>query len=410
MSIIVNQNPSGPHVDAFGRERVSNPYSLFELNAILGKQPLHVDETTASGGTSTYSTGNSYIAMAVTNTVGSQVVRQTKKYHPYQPGKSKLTYISGVLYTNSAKTNILARFGQFDPTMGHFVQMNNGIISLVERKTTGGVTTETVIPRNCWIDPLDGTGPSGLVINFTKAQILAIDIEWLGVGQVRIGFVVNGNFNLCYAFSHNEGSAITQPYMQMAKLPIRFEITGNGDDNEMRMICCTVMSEGGFVPLGNIFATNSITSYSVNSGTTFKPLFSISLRTVSPSNRATIKIKAIDIFNSDNNSYCSWRLVMNPTFGATSTFTDYDVANNSVARICYHANTETISGGTIIGTGFVSTRANETIYTGTDDLLAQWPIANNIAGTPDIFTIEINQIAGSGTPTVFIGVQWIENM
>ena len=78
--------------------------------------------------------------------------------------------------------------------MGTFFQMSNGVMSVVERDD--GV--DTIVTRNNWIDKFDGTGSSGLTIDFTKAQIFTFDQEWLGVGRVRMGFVINGNFYPCY--------------------------------------------------------------------------------------------------------------------------------------------------------------------------------------------------------------------
>jgi hypothetical protein len=62
------------------------------------------------------------------------------------------------------------------------------------RKKSINWHSETVVPQTNWnIDKLDGTGISGITLDISKAQILWMDIEWLGLGTVRIGFVINGN-------------------------------------------------------------------------------------------------------------------------------------------------------------------------------------------------------------------------
>jgi hypothetical protein len=49
-------------------------------------------------------------------------------------------------------------------------------------------------------DKLDGTGASGLTLDLTKPQILWIDFEWLGVGNVRCGFIINGQYIVCHTY------------------------------------------------------------------------------------------------------------------------------------------------------------------------------------------------------------------
>lgn len=399
----------GMNYDAFSRQRVSNPYTLLDFTSVYGKDPLRIVEEISGAGASSTESDDSYIQMAVTN-AGESVIRQTKEYIPYQPGKSRLIYMTGVL-VNSLTSRIISRMGCYDASMGYFLEFNNGVVSIVERQD--GVDTATA--RGSWDDRLDGTGSSGKTLDFTKAQIFSLDQEWLGVGRVRVGFIIEGKFVLAKAFPHL--NTLTAPYYRMAKLPLRYEIRQNGTAGFMRMICGTVISEGGYNNTGNIFSDISTNSFAVDDSNL--AIVSLSLRTdntVFPYNRTTIKIKSFDIFNEDNN-VAAWKLIMNPTIlrngsPITPTFTNYNSSVSS-ARICRHPITgvlavrDTVTGGTVIASGFVSLKTNEVFAQTTDELVNALPVASNISGTPDILTLAISKI-GSNNVDIYTSITWGE--
>jgi hypothetical protein len=76
-----------------------------------------------------------------------------------------------------------------------YFEIDDTTAYFVERSLSTG--TETRVAQEDWnIDKLDGTGVSGITLDITKAQILWMDIEWLGLGTVRIGFVIDGIYSL----------------------------------------------------------------------------------------------------------------------------------------------------------------------------------------------------------------------
>jgi hypothetical protein len=398
----------GNPIDAFGRLRTSNPYTLYDFTSIYGKNPLYFNEEIAEGGQSLHNPA-SYILMNVSRN-GDSVIRQTKEYIPYQPGKSRLVYMTGVLIdsTDEANQDVISRMGCFDGSGGYFLEYDGGVISLVERDNT----TEHVIVRDDWIDPLDGTGSSGKSIDFTDAQILAIDQEWLGVGQVRIGFVIEGQIYYCHKFTHSGTSAVRQPYFKMAKLPLRYEITSSGSANSMRMICGTVISEGGYNNIGTTFNEISDGGFSLTNSA-YRPVFSLSLRAdgagVIPYERTTIKIKGIDLFNVNNN-YGAWKLLLNATISDTSSsFQNYDSVNSS-ARVRHHSTSATYSGGFILDSGFFAGRLNEKLITSVDEIVTAIPLSSSIDGqTQDVITLIAKEVgSGGGSPVMVYSFSWIE--
>jgi hypothetical protein len=277
-------NPSwvtfgGTNVDAFGRLRVSNPFTLFDSQSRFDADK-HYSFVTQTGGTTSFNTNQSSIAMNVTTTSNSTAVAQTFRVFPYQPGKSILIYQTFVM--NAAKTNLRQRVGYFSAYNGVYLEQGpNGVTFVIRTYTSGSVDDSRYVAQANWNgDKLNGTGPSGITLDLTKTQILFFDIEWLGVGNVRCGFIINGQYVVCHTFQNANQSTSTRVYMQTATLPLRYEISNTGataSNSSMTMICSTVISEGGYeqVTAQNIArpSGNGVT-ISNNTGLTFTPLVS----------------------------------------------------------------------------------------------------------------------------------------
>lgn len=410
----VSVDPASGLTDAFSRLRVSNPYTLFEFNSILGRNPLLIDELSggSAGATITHS-NESYVELAVTNP-GDYVIRQSHEYILYQPGKSKLVLLTGVLSTES---NVTSRIGTFDASMGFFVDSSGGNISVVKR--VGGVDISS-IPQPEWTDPLDGTGPSGVSVDFTKAQIFLFDMEWLGVGQVRCAIVQGGAIHYYYTFTHI--NQLTAPYIPMAKLPVRYEIRSTGGAGSMRMICGTVISEGGISPLGREFSYGmyaSTTSYHIPANDTFYPLIALRIRSAAQFNRVTVKLKKIDIFDLTNNTWGSWKILLNPTITGGGAWTSVDATRESAVEYLTIAvdgarvPTTTATGGFVLYSDYYITRTNSIIAATTDELIAAQSITTGLSGVPDTIVLVANNTTsgGGGNACDLLAIiKWIEFM
>ncbi len=265
--------------DAFERLRTTHPFTLFD-SFHRYQDNGRIGIYTSGGGTSTYDTNSSSILMNVGTASGDTVIRETNRVFAYQPGKSLQILLT--FNMAPAKTNLRQRAGLFDTQNGIYLQLNDNVLSFVLRSYSSGSLVETVVPQSEWnVTTLDGTGTSGIVLDITKSQILWIDVEWLGVGSVRCGFVINGQFILCHAFHHaNIG---TSSYMTTACLPGRVEIVNTGatsSSSTYRQICFTVISEGGYELRGRPrSAGHQLSSpYRLSSTSTEYPILSIRLK------------------------------------------------------------------------------------------------------------------------------------
>lgn len=344
----------GTLVDAFGRVRVGNPYTLFEASARF--QVTNEKFSTANAGTSsvTFSEYEGCANLSIGTASGDYVYRETKRVFAYQPGKS-LQVLNTFTFA-PAQTNLRQRIGYFGANNGIYLEQTDGVINMVKRSQVSGTIVNTAVPQSQWnVDKFDGAGPSGAVLDMTKSQIFWMDIEWLGVGTVRTGFVINGSFCVAHKFHH--ANMITGTYMTTACLPIRLEIenTGtNANSSIMKQICHSVVSEGGYSQVTTSrSASTPITGKTLSNGIK-NPMVSIRLR--SGRTDSIVIPSMIDVYGLQATAYKYYILKDVTSLGNVS-WQQTDTASS----IDYDVSANTITGGTVVHEGVF--KGTETIQT-----------------------------------------------
>lgn len=374
-------------LDAFGRLRVANPYTLFDSQNRYLKDPQFSEEL-VTGGTATFVTNESSVDLAVTTSSGSKAVRQTFRVFPYQPGKSLQVLATFVM--GAGKANLRQRVGYFNTANGVFFQLNGTTKSFVLRTNTSGTPSDTrTVDQADWNgDKLDGTGASGLVLDVTKAQILYMDFEWLGVGSVRCGFVINGQFIVCHTF--NNANDINKVYMQTAILPIRYEIENTGataSSSTLKQICSSVISEGGYDQKSALsWARRSSVLTSVT--TSFAPIVSIRLKSTRLGGIAIPSIfNAIPIGSTLDYEIA---LIKNPTLTGTPSW-------SSVSESVEMDQAATgLTGGEIVNSTYASgSNQGSGLASGDLEYNFSLQLGASLAGVSDIYTLAARTISGT---------------
>ena len=387
--------------DAFGRLRVSNPFTLFDSSHRFADNGLW-STATATGGTATFNSAQGLVDLAVTAASGSEVVRETTKVFSYQPGKSLLVLSTFVM--SAAKTNLRQRVGYYGTNNGYYLELDNTTVSFVERSSVSGSLVNTPVAQASWnVDPLNGSGPSGITLDLAKAQILFMDLEWLGVGTVRIGFVIDGNFYVCHKFQH--ANIIASTYITTASLPLRYEITNTAATigvSTLKQICSTVLSEGGYELRGSQQAVGTpITSpRTLTTGGTFYPIVSIRLKSTRLD--AVVLATAISVIGNTAANY-NWQVV---TSGTTTGGSWVSAGANSSVE--YNLTGSSFTGGRILASGFFTATASTSVSV---DILRAALFNNQLerdglTGTPYEFTVIL--AAGTNNETAFVSMDWEE--
>lgn len=393
---LIQANDS-PSIDAFGRWRVSEPYTLFDSKQLYDAQPLLWDdqEVSGTGTTSTHSVNRASSVLAVGASTAGKRVRQTFMRFNYQPGKSHQILCTGILDKSGGGTGITRGFGYGDENNGLFLQDNEGVYQLVRRTYSSGSVVNNAVDQADWnIDTMDGNGPSGVRLDFTKTQILFIDFEWLGVGRVRMGFVVDGNIYYTHAF--NNANNLDVVYMSTPNLPMRYwiENDGTGVASSLEHICSSVASEGGIQNNGYLRHIDSGAVTGLSAGTAYAVLGG-KLKTTHLG--ASVIVENISVIGSANDQ-AHWELRIGGTVGGT--FTYNDVANSAV-QVAIGASTNTVTGGIEIDGGYFTTQQG-TQFTVPNALR----LGAGIDGTPQSWQLVVVPITNN--ITVRASVTWRE--
>lgn len=234
------------NLDAFGRLKVSEPVNLFDSQMQYDKQPLLWAEKLVGTGSVTHHIDESSADLTVGTASGDRVVRQTRDYIRYQPGKSQSIFCTGVVGESQDGTTKIIGYG--DDRNGIFFGSDvGGTFVLLRSSVTGSPDDSRKVYQSDWnMDPVDGSGPSGVTLDINSAQIFTMDIEWLGVGRVRMGIVIGGSFVFVHEFINSNSRPTT--YMTTANLPVRYEIRNTAavaSPSTLKQICSQVSSEGG---------------------------------------------------------------------------------------------------------------------------------------------------------------------
>lgn len=401
----------GSTVDAFGRLRVTSPYTIFDSQSRFAADTQY-SYVTATGGTTTYNTNKSSVDLAVTTSSGSTVLAQTFRVFPYQPGKGLLTLQTFTMAT--AKTNLTQRVGYYSAYNGVYLEQGpNGVTFVVRTYTGGSVDNTRYVAQANWNgDKLNGTGPSGVTLDLTKTQILWFDFEWLGVGNVRCGFVINGQFVVCHTFQNaNIGTSV---YMQTAILPLRFEITNTGataSASTLQMICSSVQSEGGYEQTSQIFTarrTDDGVTIANNTNLTFTPLVSIR---VNSSYYGAIVIPQGILFHPTASGSTGYEIVLVRNATLTGATWAGAVLSSGQVDVDLAATAMTATVDNIIQTSFSAQSAQATdtavVPTGYNfDIQIGYTasLSGNGFGTSDTYTLGVrglnNSPTGSGTGSI----------
>lgn len=345
----VRANPYGVAVDAFGRARVSTPLTLFDSSHRYRDNGLWVTSNSA-GTTYTFSQNEGLINLNVRTGANQEIIRETNKVFSYQPGKS--LQVLNTFVMNPAKTGLRQRIGYFGANNGIYLEQSNSDVYFVERNWTSGSLKEVRVRQADWnINTLlANSGSPYKSLDLSKAQILFTDIEWLGLGTVRCGFVLNGELVHCHSFHH--ANTILTTYMTTASLPLRYEIrntAATATNSTLKQICSSVISEGGYELRGaqQAIGTAITSPRDLPTAGTFYPV--ISLRLKAGRLDAIVILTALSILAITNNAHYNWQVIENgTTTGGTWVSAGID------SSVEYNLTGTSFTGGRTMASGFTS--------------------------------------------------------
>lgn len=397
-----------PQLDAFSRVRISTPHTIFSSKMLLDNQPLLWDDQQVSGGgtTSTYSSATASVTLLAAGGTAGRRVRQTFRRFSYQPGKSQLIMMTGDLaMTGAGNAAIKRRVGYYDDANGFFFAYEGATMNVALRTSTSGAPVDTLIPQNTWnLDQLDGSGPSGITLDITMAQLFLIDFQWLSVGRIRFGFDIGGQ--IIYVHQINPANTQQLPSIGSPNLPLRYEIIslGGGAGNAtMTQICSTVVSEGGSEHFGFPFFALA-TQAEVTTGNDINVYGLIALQLQAGKLAASVVLDALSVISTTANASYIVSLYINPTIaGAAPVYTNLP---NSAVKYAFLVAANLLTLGTQIYAEIVaSNHSGGATINPSDDRLS---IGSSIAGVSDTMVLAVQPMPMQGATKFSGALCWRE--
>jgi len=370
-------------LDAFGRQRVSQPFTQWSSKLIGDARPLFWDDQEVSGGgtSSNYQINTSSVIIGVSDGVAGKRVRQTKQRFDYLTAKSHQIFVTGTF--RELADGITREMVYFDGKNGIFLRINDSEIKLVKRSYVTGSMVDTEYAKVDWsLYPEVYMAPE-------KSIILTMDFEWLGVGSIRFGFVNNGIPE--YVHQVNHANIESGVYMTTPNLPIRYSIEndGNGPDATMECICSSVSSEGGADLVGGTRMLFNATHVDANAAGTTYAIIGYRLKPTHLDN--VVKILTASVANVQSGGF-RWGLYLNPSVG--DTFTYNDVANTPV-QVAYGATANTITGGTPVYGDVVYAGGGNAGGNGRSSITDLLYVGSFIDGTPDTMVLGVTPLSAN---------------
>jgi hypothetical protein len=383
--------------DAFGRLRISDSFTIFDSQhryADNGKWNNSIVGTAST----THLPNESAVRLNASQ--NGSIIRESNLVFPYQPGKSLLILNSFVF--SASTVGVTQRIGYYNNQNGIYLQQDghaDGPALVLRSYVTGSTDNSRLVRRTSWnCDMFDGTGPSRRTLDLTKANIFWMDIEWLGVGAVRCGFVVDGKFHVAHTFFNDNLNSTS--YMTTAVLPLRAELINTTNTSPfIKQICNSVLSEGGYQPksIQHNKQSTSILNADLKSVTTAGTLYNaVSIRLNSTHLDGIVIPNEVNVLGESNKTY-QWFLIKNPTLSGTPTFTQHP----DCETVDYTVSVATVSGGNIVKTGYFTSNSGASTLANIGDLNFQ--LGRTQAGVSDVFTLAVTATANSSKFTANLG-------
>ena len=384
--------------DAFQRLRVSTPFTLLDSKLLHENDTELWDQkqTSGSGTSYTYNPNEASVTISVSNLTAGKRVRQTYQRCIYQPGKSQLILLT--CNFNDIQQGITKRIGYFDHKNGVYFEASSGTLNCCVRSYVTGSVVDKKIPQSQWNSCRMNSDDSEFDLNLSKSNIYFISFEWLGVGNIFYGMVINGQYVLLHQIKN--ANVTDKVYMSTPNLPIRCEIEndGTGPASSMTMICCQVASEGGVDPSGTIRSINrSSSALVIQSANIIYPMLAFRLKSTHlDANVYPIGFNVI----CTSSSYCLWKLIKNPTFVGTAL--SYISQETHAFEFC---NTITTTTTITENTGNVLLSGYAAIDSSGEVTIPEIPnkliLGSSIDGVSDIMVLAITKIGKNGTSDSF---------
>ncbi len=208
--------------DVNGRLKTTLVQNIYEADFEYGLQPLRWEAFAAGGGTVVHQPREGGVRLSLPTTANAVVIRQSRPYHRYQPGKSM--YMASAVQFGPFVTNQVQRVGFFDDANGAFFDEDQNGMGVTLRSDILGVPVDTRIPQANW------NGDRRIIgsIDWSRLQMIWIEFAWYGAGAIRFGILLDGVPHILHTIGQGNVPNNIRPWARTGNLPVRYEIRNIG--------------------------------------------------------------------------------------------------------------------------------------------------------------------------------------
>lgn len=326
-----------------GESQVAEYSPLIELDSSSGLSTVYRDTvTTTNSGSVSNSNGEHNLSTGTTANSTAQL--KTTERGRYMPGIVGLPGIA-IRRPTAMTSDQEITWGYYDDTDGIFFGEDSTGIFVRHRHNS---TDEDKVYQSNWnVDPLDGTGPSGLTLDLKKVTIFRYPFLWYGGGPAEMIAEVQDSSNKNHnVVVHRFGALEGEPFFSNPKLPIRADVDNGTTTTDVDLFVVGRQ----FGVLGRYNPNRRVTAeerLGVNTSTTTIPLVSFRKKNNRQDEAISVKVNGVAI-STDTNSL--WEIIIggsltNESFGSVTRVAD------SETSLEVDTSATAISGGTAIDKG-----------------------------------------------------------
>lgn len=215
-TVAVSNFPSSSagNTDANGRLRVSNAIVVQKLKFDYGVTGFLTDgSNTGTGVAPSYSVSLRTYAVRVNAGTGTSIF-WSNNFVVFDSDSSY--FCSAAFWLQVVSTGASSFIGWYDQCATRcqngftFEYTSNVAYFNLHYNQSAGAGTTVHVAQSSWnIDKADGTGASGVNIDFTQFQVVVFDVQQGTAGRIRCGFVVDGQVLWCHYFDRSVTTTTT---------------------------------------------------------------------------------------------------------------------------------------------------------------------------------------------------------
>ncbi len=282
LKVALNDTDQDARWDQFEQLRVSESDIAFESIFYNTKRTHDWTEDAFGLSTVTYTAGTTpFVDLNYVAGAGVQrATLQTQRSMFAKPGRGMFVVLDMILTTAATHPleglTVAGLGGELGIQGGVFFGLlaaSNALIVVRVNITVGGDGTAFFTQPGFNIDPLDGTGISGVTLDTTERNSYYIEYPPSGVGEIIMGVIIDGKIIPAHRFQHSNSGAPT-PSLKYMSLPIRFDISGTAltSSAALRVFSVSVATPGKATYRDTQHYYKLRTSPRTDVSTTFVPL------------------------------------------------------------------------------------------------------------------------------------------